>query len=1151
MGWDFVDNDSDPMETTYKDWQNSGKPEISPESGSSYYTSHGTHVSGTIGGTGENKESDFATVGVAPEADLYGYRVLGPYGSGYTSDIVAAIEKSVEDGMDVINLSLGANINDPLYPTAVATNNAMRSGVVTVLANGNAGPNPGTVGTPGTAPLPISVGASTTSIKLSTFDVKASNGTQTKGRLLSRDFTTDLNSISEGEVVLCGLGDKGEFPSEVKGNIALIQRGNLSLNEKVMNAKNAGAKAVILYNNVDGEIEHYLGESKGFVTGVSIDKQTGEKLRKEIEESGSNKLKIKLNVSGEIGTDSDLLADFSSRGPVNNGDIKPDVVAPGVAIMSTYPEFINNPQDGENYEEAYARISGTSMAAPHVAGLSALILQENEKYNPFDVKLALMNTSDDLKKDYGVNEMGAGRINAVDAVNSKLVIKNKDKVETVDENGEIIEIEHETGAISFGTVGISKKTINIKDELIISNQSNKTQTFDVSVEYVTPSKSNGAQDAIKNKVKLEVKEVATASKNKETKLGVNLIIPKGAEEGIYQGYIKLVNSRDKSQTHNIPFSVKYVEPGLAPIEISSNSVTNDLDWVHPWLSPGIAANIKINTPVEKMDIVVRDYQTNQLIGYRGTLDASMLSPGVTYELNDALNMILSVYPIGENNEISPLSKKLEEGKYKLEFIATDKEGNTTSKSQPFIVDNTPAKVTNLTLESGVHEINESMFTTEKDDSGVEHNALWVKGKVDDSSINILNNMGVNAKLSDIAMMTTVNGYPNTTFKVNDDGSYKFGITMDDVEYGGMELRTLPLDMAGSLNYNQVPKYFFMKEGEPYIYTKSDKKEVSENEEVTITMDINNIKNASTFNLKLEYLNGYKLIDVKLNEKAKDILKEKGYTVELSHEDISMEAISEVKINAQIKDSEGNKVNIDGDIPLVDAVFKLEDDTNMDMYSSYFLSTQPKILDKDGNKVDLYSRIVYDTITNKQNSSTIMIGESAEGIIESGRYDLENFEQYIWVEDSKGNKYPCEFDDAQGIYYAKNLPVTEDEFTVVAKAPGHFKNQSVSTLYRNVDGELVGKSSYLYYEYASLAGDANEDGVIDLKDAQELEKVYNKTENIEGRDFNFDGKVNKTDMEFVVRNYQVINPQEESAPAPEEDKDGLKLKSILDKIGYNN
>ena len=78
--------------------------------------------------------------GVAPEADLYTYRVLGPYGSGSNEGVIAGIDKAVSDGMDIMNLSLGSSVNDPLDPTSVAINNAMLSGVVSVVAAGNAGP---------------------------------------------------------------------------------------------------------------------------------------------------------------------------------------------------------------------------------------------------------------------------------------------------------------------------------------------------------------------------------------------------------------------------------------------------------------------------------------------------------------------------------------------------------------------------------------------------------------------------------------------------------------------------------------------------------------------------------------------------------------------------------------------------------------------------------------------------------------------------------------------------------------------------------------------------------------------------------------------------------------------------------------------------
>jgi hypothetical protein len=130
VGYDFVDDDNDPMETTYEDWLKSGKTE---NTGRPYSTDHGTHVSGIIAGQ-QKDNAKFATKGVAPDADLYVYRVLGPYSTGSEENIIEGIEESVKDKMDVINLSLGNSYNSPLSPPSVTINNAVLSGITAVLS---------------------------------------------------------------------------------------------------------------------------------------------------------------------------------------------------------------------------------------------------------------------------------------------------------------------------------------------------------------------------------------------------------------------------------------------------------------------------------------------------------------------------------------------------------------------------------------------------------------------------------------------------------------------------------------------------------------------------------------------------------------------------------------------------------------------------------------------------------------------------------------------------------------------------------------------------------------------------------------------------------------------------------------------------------
>ena len=135
-GFDLVDFDDDPMET-----EGEGA------------TDHGTHVAGIIAADGKMK-------GIAPDADIYAYRALGPGGAGSSVQVIAAIEEAVKDGMDVINLSLGNDVNGPDWPTSKAVNKAIELGVVVVVAAGNSGPDTWTVGSPATSPDAITVGAS-------------------------------------------------------------------------------------------------------------------------------------------------------------------------------------------------------------------------------------------------------------------------------------------------------------------------------------------------------------------------------------------------------------------------------------------------------------------------------------------------------------------------------------------------------------------------------------------------------------------------------------------------------------------------------------------------------------------------------------------------------------------------------------------------------------------------------------------------------------------------------------------------------------------------------------------------------------------------------------------------------------------------------
>ncbi|BAB07482.1 S8 family serine peptidase [Halalkalibacterium halodurans] len=491
-GYDFVDYDDDPMETI----ASQGPP-----------TLHGTHVSGIIAANGQVK-------GVAPEAEIYAYRALGPGGQGTTEQVIAAIEKAVEDGVDVINLSLGNTVNGPDWPTSLALDAAVEEGVVAVTSNGNSGPNMWTVGSPGTSKKAISVGASAPPLNtpyLTAFGEENEISLYPFSGGLPWAFKRDLPMID------VGYGTEKEWEGvDAEGKVVLIKRGMVPFTEKVMHAVAAKARGVIIYNNTPGP---FTGMIEGGVNipVVSITREDGEFLLEQLELQKNKELTLRTIYRKE----EDFVALFSSRGPVTHTwDVKPDVVAPGVSIDSTIP---NN---------GYLGLNGTSMAAPHVAGAAALIKQAHPEWTPEQVKAALMNTAKKLVDQEGVpheiHEQGAGRIQVDKAVAATSLVY--------------------PGALSFGKW--SKDDLREKRPvtLTIENHDTVKRTYHISPPFDVP---DGVEWAVPFAITLkpgEAKEVTVEMDLMPSVLAAGIhqgeIVVQGGKEDIVVPYVFFIEEPD-------------------------------------------------------------------------------------------------------------------------------------------------------------------------------------------------------------------------------------------------------------------------------------------------------------------------------------------------------------------------------------------------------------------------------------------------------------------------------------------------------------------------------------------------------------------------------------------------------------------------------
>ncbi|MFB6802514.1 S8 family serine peptidase [Peribacillus butanolivorans] len=1125
-GYDFIDNDADPMETTYEDWINAGKPE---EPGYVYYTNHGSHVAGTIAAQKKNNV-DYAVKGVAPEVDLYAYRVLGPWGGGNTQGILAGIDQAIEDGMDVINMSLGAQTNDPLYATSVAVNNAMLSGLVTVVAAGNAGPNEKTLGSPGTAALGISVGASDASMSIPAFNGSASAEKFENMQLLGKDFSDRLEELQGKSlpIVFAGLGKATDFAGkDVSGKIALIQRGELAFDEKIKNAKNAGAKSVIVYNNVDGQIPAYLGEAVGLVPSFRLSKADGERLK------GLGEGSFTFETLNNTKTEGDHLADFSSRGPVNgNYDIKPDVVAPGVSIFSTTPEFINDPQDGINYGNAYVRMSGTSMATPHVAGAAALILQEHPEYTPFDVKSALMNTSDDLKGNNSVYEVGAGRIDAYQAVHTDTSIKVWDKTKNI-ENGNVVEIDEQTGSIVFGRYYKKGNPIEASKKVTVQNNSQEEKSFKLEVEYHGERK--GIQDAVKNGVKVAVPSAITVGGGQVQELQPKITIPTSAAAGRYEGYIHVTNTNNPDETYQIPFAVMATEKGFDYVKATRPSVTNTTPF---WElnDTRIHFIMKLNSPMTTMDVLVKDSKTGKSVGFIGTANTNFPIDREVY-LTGAFSGTVLPFTNDPSQPISDIPIKLPAGDYILELIAHDEEGKTYVVDNPLIVDNTAPEV-NMDIKSGVIEINDSMFTVEDGQK-----AVWLHGTAKDETVDLLQSKGLDIDQSSntMAYYTGASGYMAGFFPIQANGDVKLGIEESDITKQPMRLWLRTWDTATAVGYQ---KYYFMKEGTEYTTSSYNKKDLKVDDSFTMTLSLNNVKQLVSGEFNVEYYKDFfKFSNVKLNKAVKQYAKERGLQVSLDKPVVTEGTFNNsLKIGASIT---GNAFRgLDGDMPFLDVTFKVSNDEVYDEIPGF--EVKKGSYKKSGQTADTAIPFYGTEDLKLIPTHTQLLGSilpEAFLIYESGaaflkKADYSKIGAQVYALSRSGKKYPGTIDKS-GKFTVNDIPASDQVYTAVFVVPGHLKVMKKFIPGYHEKGELRGQ--FLRIGQRSLAGDVNGDKMIDILDIQSVVDAYGtKDSSIVPQDLNQDGVVDETDIRFVEKNFLTKGPD---APADKQPKEKIGKKGL--------
>ncbi|HEX2856166.1 MAG TPA: S8 family serine peptidase [Propionibacteriaceae bacterium] len=441
---------------------------------------HGTHVAGTVAcdlmtpAVVRGVSIPYDPSGVAPGAQLGSYNIFpGDVTGARSEDILNALQAAAYDGMDVINMSLGGGYHGAQDLETTAVDNLDKAGIVVAVAAGNSGPGYLTVESPGSAGRALTAGASSVGqyigLKIIANSQNVAGAAVGDFPVPTSDITARLGVVSDGSGGLstaCTALPAGSL----SGRIALVSRGTCSFSQKIYDAEQAGALAAVVVNNVAGD-PVAMATTAGITTTIPAAMASLSDESRLMALDGQTVTLGKDLTYNRTGNDN-LFADFSSWGPTRvDYRVKPDVVAPGVNVLSSIPlQFCKDASWVDQYG-CWAFLQGTSMATPHLAGMAAVVRSAHPTWDAWQVRSAIVNTAkqNGVIKTTGsgietdVQKVGAGLADLKAAVNADVALSQV--------------------SVSFGRVapgeGTQKRTVTI------SNLTAGTLTLPVSVEDST------------------------------------------------------------------------------------------------------------------------------------------------------------------------------------------------------------------------------------------------------------------------------------------------------------------------------------------------------------------------------------------------------------------------------------------------------------------------------------------------------------------------------------------------------------------------------------------------------------------------------------------------------------------------------------------
>lgn len=608
-------NEKVPFGFDYADWDVQTRPKSSD---------HGSHVAGTAAGFAANEEGEILFSGAAPDAQILAMKVFPDEDGGADEfAIVSALEDSLALGADVVNLSLGSDngfANDESMQRDVFER-LQQAGIVLMTSAGNSGtstasnsynsktlnenPDISMVGSPSTYPTNVSVASMENTINANSY-LTWSDGEESAEALFN-DPNKTLAAKYAGKSIpvykVEGVGQPEDYAAagfaSDKTGFALVQRGEIAFAEKVSNAirfsrtnsrgERFGVLGVLIYDsNPESTNLITMQLSGAAMDGAFIGGKDGHAIAAALDAGKAVQIVLSDSMKTVESDDAWQMSSFTSWGAGAGLELKPEITAPGGNIWSAVAGTSST--DPDSYTGSYEMMSGTSMAAPHMSGITALVRQRVVSDPAFAdlealeqshiINSLLVSTADPLKDPdgiyYSVRRQGAGLVDANDAIRSKAYLKTEG---TLVPKLELKDDPQKTGVFSysFEIVNTAEEEIEFSGKILLQTPKAVEEETVWGVRTLMAEQNEDLSEIDLGTIKVEKNSTVTVSGEivlgEEQKAKLDSLYPNGI---FVEGFVFLTSSdTEKTPSLGLPVLAYYGDWTAPSIFETKNWFDND------------------------------------------------------------------------------------------------------------------------------------------------------------------------------------------------------------------------------------------------------------------------------------------------------------------------------------------------------------------------------------------------------------------------------------------------------------------------------------------------------------------------------------------------------------------------------------------------